>query len=214
MFIDAADPNNYLEVSFAGKTAKLSIKGTMKRYVPGPNYCEDGGYVLGAQEPGWLLMNFETNPHMTPRNFSVVKAAGSISGAGIDELLGPIPNPSGIATAFGNSVCIAELMQNVPNLPPAAGGALNAQAPFFTAQLAGMERMSVPGNPPRTTVIFSAGSTPDTDGLTIYQPTGLGGKVVPDEIEDLRGSQCFVNLDNDDGDGYFDIEIPDRSVPN
>ena len=215
--IDESDSDNAFIVDQSKKTATLTLRGTMQKFIPGPNYCEEATWVKGGSGPGSFDVTFQTRNHTTPRNFIAMTASGSINGPEISDTVGRLPGAVGpVGTSFSLDEISASTGFNIPNLPTGQGAgqnSINPNAPFFTANLAGSQIIPVTGNPPRIIIIFSAGSAKETLGLSVYKPDVMGGQMVPDGVEMTRGVQLFVNNDNDDQDEFFDYEIADRPVP-
>lgn len=207
LYIDENDGANQFETNMTAKTAKLTLRGVMQRWEPGPGFCEDGGLVEAARGPGAATISMTTAYHLTPRNFVAMTGTGTIEGAGLSDTLRNVPSPA--PAPIGTSVALEEYMSGgqIPNVPQ--GVNIDATKPLLTLSLAGTKML---GRQPELVVHMAPSSAAETLGLTIHKPGVLGGDVIPEAKEDTPGAMTFVNLDNDDKDSEFDNATPEREV--
>ncbi|KAA3618226.1 MAG: hypothetical protein DWP94_14625 [Flavobacterium sp.] len=75
MYLDETNPFNSFKASKKDKKASLQIRGTMDRYEPGPNFCENLEMVKVESGLGAMSVNFSTYLHTSPRQFQVLEQA-------------------------------------------------------------------------------------------------------------------------------------------
>lgn len=198
LFLSDSEDSNALVVDQKKQTAKLTLRGRMERWEPAADYCESGDFTKGETGDGSVVADFKTANHLTPRTFTIVSVSGKVSGPGISEALTMMPR----APVAGSSVAIEEY----GDFGGLGGNSrVDGMKPLLVVT---MGSPKVQDMVPEVIVQITTSSSADTLGLTIHKPEVLGGGPVPEADEESIGAQTFVNLDNDDRDGLFDLDDP------